>query len=771
MNNKVLVGILGILVVMALVVLYIQAPDVRSQNLPGVLQAEKGLHYGDIIVVKSAYWRNFISGRGGDNTDTELMKNVGEWEEWQILKASNQDNRGEVKFNDTVLLKSVYWDNYLSGRGSGDEANVQLMKEPGDWEKFKILNPDNPDSTETVKPGAVAIFECENWGNYLSARGKEDSSKVQLMNDPLGWERWLVMPKGYVKPTFTSAEIHYGDNINLQSGFFHNYLSGRSGKDNKDVKLIKNLGPWEDWELVDPDRPGYDGVVNYNDTVMFYSLSWDNYLSGRGDGDKIGVQVMGVPGPWEKWIIINPADPKSTAPVKTSDIILVKSVDWGSYLSARGSRDEAKVELMTSSGEWERWHLTKKEYLRNWMSSTPEIMDKRLQEITFPASHDSGTATFLNKIVPSQEAKIMEELLPSVESLFKGNDVIKITGGSVTLDDIKLDIINELTLNAIYDIIKDLARCTEFDIGTQLDQGIRWLDLRIYTESSNTAYTHHTLIGMDMATILNQVQQFLTSTKGEIVVLEMSHFEGGYTQDFLDKVKETLGAYAYTKQFDAQGNVTNNPLDQTYREVVGSSSKVILLTSEDTSSDPMLWHYDQLGIRNESKEGKPWYSYADQTDAEAMYNNQAEKYLNAKAADHPYTLWYTLTAQQEDITKIVLGRLPEVLADALAPQVVDWVLGRPENIVQEYAHEAAVKLLRGQLKNLVKDKLSVETPPYESVKELSQRVNPNLKTVLENKFQSSTTGNNFITVLYIDFFEDTSLVELAISYSRLPAIK
>jgi hypothetical protein len=70
------------------------------------------------------------------------------------------------------------------------------------------------------------------------------------------------------------------------------------------------------------------------------------------------------------------------------------------------------------------------------------------------------------------------------------------------------------------------------------------------------------------------------------------------------------------------------------------------------------------------KEGNPLYSYANQTDAEAMYDDQAEKYKIAKAAGHPYTLWYTLTAQEDDIPQIVLGRLPEVLTDALAPQVL-----------------------------------------------------------------------------------------------------
>lgn len=403
---------------------------------------------------------------------------------------------------------------------------------------------------------------------------------------------------------------------------------------------------------------------------------------------------------------------------------------------------------------------------RNWMTLTPEIRNKRLSEITFPATHDSGTWTFLNEISPERETKQLSEGLAKIDNVVDGIAKIKIAGTSLRLDAGITQVLRDDAIETFYEATKDLARCTDNNIGQQLDQGIRWLDLRIYLRDGGP-YTHHALTGVDMNSVVDSVYNFLATTKGEILVLEMSHFVGndGNYDDFINNMRSKLENYAYQKKFE-NGGVTNNPFDKTYEEVVGKtpSSKVIMIMDgepgdKNAKSDLVFWKYDQLGI----KTGE--YNYSNTTDGEKMISDQVEKFNKAKSAGDTFTLFYTLTSNADDGTNIVLSRMAEELPAKLVRHLLAWL---PDALIHNRLYNGEEQLTE-KVTEIVKKNFNITPIKYRSIKELSQRINPDLQKTLEQRFQSTSTGNNNITVIYADYFENTLLVDTAIKYSSLPS--
>lgn len=403
---------------------------------------------------------------------------------------------------------------------------------------------------------------------------------------------------------------------------------------------------------------------------------------------------------------------------------------------------------------------------RNWMTLTPEIRDKRLTEITFPATHDSGTWTLMDEISPEKETKKLSEGLNNIDNVVDEIAEIKLAGISLKLDAGITQVLRDDAKEIFYEATKDLARCTDNNIGQQLDQGIRWLDLRIYLRDGGP-YTHHALTGVDMNSVVDPIQNFLATTKGEILVVEMSHFVGddGNYDDFINNMRSKLEDYSYQKKIE-NGEVTNNPFDKTYEEVVGEtpSSKVILIMDgepddKDAESDLVFWKYDQLGI----KTGE--YDYSNTTDGEKMISDQLEKFNKAKSAGDTFTLWYTLTSNGDDATDIVISRMAEELPGKLVSDLMAWL---PDDIKNNRFYNVEEELTK-KVTAIVKKYFTQKAYDYKSIKELSQRVNPDLQKTLEEKFQSTSTGNNNITVIYADYFENTLLVDTAIKYSSLPS--
>lgn len=807
---------------------------IQRGNLGGMPGAEQGSdeihYYMDMINLKSVVFKNYLSGEMGfPNCDVNLMQQRG-YERWRILNADNPNTTQAVKYQDVVYLQSDWWwGNYLAAQGSEDHAGIRLVRQPQAW---IIKDSRDPDSTGTVKRWDTVYFESADLENYVSGQGSGDNATVEMMQTPGAYERWVIEPLEDV-PVPVASEVRFGDIVHIKSNKFLTHISSA---DVVFVDLMQAAGESEQWKIVNPDQPDSTEVVKYLDHVQLQSVHLGKYLSMSAyqdqDSHEWDYQLHLVDQPYqlETWRFLKAADEYVIDPVKPIDEILLESVNWGTYLSGLDSTDHAAVTVEPYPPYESSWSIIPKDYFRNWMSLTPEIVDKPIREIAFPASHDTGTWEFQNEIAPEDEnTQLISDALVTADSILTLVDQIAFL--SITPE--QLQQMKEAAYGVVYDAIKDLAICHDMTIAQQLDAGIRWLDLRMYLAEEGN-YTHHFLKGVDMDAELDSIKSFIEQTRGEILVLEMNHFVGDTARynDFADQLRTELGPYAVIKQTDANGVIS--PFNMTYRELMGdhpASSMVILLMDgpTDVTSDPIFWNYTQLGIDDGT------YEYSNKTTSQAMIDDQLAKFDLAKQNDDLFTLWYTLTCDPDDSTKIVGTRMAEEMAAALLP-VIDSVIDvmfsedesagmvRPDhllayagisdvawfwddiidgaedavdgvnnimegiengyNTIQDLidylnnhpdipdAKDILKEAARAALDEILAGILSMNDTGYGSVEDLSKRVNPDLQTTLEQTFQSFTgsqaTGNNKITVIYADFFENSLLVETAIRYSRMP---
>ncbi len=353
---------------------------------------------------------------------------------------------------------------------------------------------------------------------------------------------------------------------------------------------------------------------------------------------------------------------------------------------------------------------------KNWMSLTTEIHEKKLKNICFPATHDSGTWSMQGRIAPEKEAKDFEDMFQQGDQIFK--DIKEFLGpfvsGVIGLDDIKEGIKKEI-YRIIYAGTRGLAMCTSKTIGQQLNDGIRAFDLRVYLSSKGT-YTHHTLVGppIDSKTdpsqdMLSNIRSFLQSTNGEIVIVQMSAWiaEEKKTERYealANQVRKELGEYAYQKKI-SNGVITNPVFEQTYNDIFsqkkGPGSRVILVFSGapvPVSNDPMIWDSAQLGLSG---------SYPNTTSKDNMISDQKSKFTSAQSSGKPFRLYLTLTPQPDDCKTIVATKISNELPDKIAP-LITWIPGVKE-----------------ELAKLIRNTIGIKewTRDWRTVKGLSSRVN------------------------------------------------
>lgn len=396
-------------------------------------------------------------------------------------------------------------------------------------------------------------------------------------------------------------------------------------------------------------------------------------------------------------------------------------------------------------------------FKKNWMGLTAEIHDKKLKNICFPATHDSGTWSLQSRIAPEKEARDFEDMFKQGDQIFK--DIKEFLGpvvsGVIGLDGIK-DSIKKEIYRIVYAGTRGLAMCTNKTIDQQLNDGIRAFDLRVYL-SSKGAYTHHTLVGPSVEAMLSSIRSFLQSTNGEIVIVQMSAWiaEKDKTkryQAFATKVQKEIGEYAYQKKM-SNGVITNPVFEQTYNDIFsqkkGPGSRVILVFNGapvSVSNDPMIWDSDQLGMSG---------SYPNTTSKDNMISDQKSKFTSAQSSGKPFRLYMTLTPQSDDCKTIVATKISNELPDKIAP-LITWIPGVKEELAKLIRNTIGIK----EWKN-----------DWRTVKGLSNKVNGDLGKTLKENFQGPGLNNdksNIITILYTDFYENTTVVDMAIEYSRYP---
>lgn len=696
--------------------------------LPGATAAAAPIRYGDVITLKSAYWRQYLSAQDGNSV--QQARYPLEWEQWVIIDPNNGASKAAVQFNGTFRLKSVAKGSWLSAQ---QNSAIEQASAPQAWEVWQFQDPANSTNTGTVTQAAGVLLRNLNWNTYLSGTQGSNTAQASQANT---WEQWLVLPEAYAREPLDRA-IHYGDVITAR-GSFRTYLSAQDGTR---VALADHPDAWEKWEVVNPEQWGSTAPVKFNGPAALYAVDKGRYLSAQDNANTKQVEEVAA---WEKWKVIKPADTASTDVVIAMDTVAFAS-SRGTYLSAQ----QTVAQHVSPLGPWEKWVVARENYYRNWMAAETAIHDKKLREITLPASHDAGTWDFLDELSNDPEADFVKSKLAKFD-----NEDLKFGSVVGLFHVIDLNDRKGTIKRKAREAIRPLARATDRNIKQQLDAGVRWLDLRIDLRGGD-AYTYHFLTGVRMAGVLDSVAEFLATTQGEIVVLEMSHIAPSKEKDassvanyakFTTMVQSKLGEYLYSS-VDDDGTRRGKLMNRTYKEIVGTKSKAIVimdpLDSTTNVTDYGFWSSTDVRFTG---------SYANMSNVESMLTDQTDKFK--KHGVTPFKLFMTLTGQRNELQDRVTYPIYEYLAHEGDVEAALWFQGIfDKNDLKAYFDNKG---------------LSYREPSgWRSLFDLSEEINRNLQAKLED-IQPTTKDVNLISVIYADYVGRTYLVDTAIRYSRMP---
>lgn len=299
-----------------------------------------------------------------------------------------------------------------------------------------------------------------------------------------------------------------------------------------------------------------------------------------------------------------------------------------------------------------------------WISdSLAYIGDKSLKNLTLPGTHDSGTYYLTDVPMPGDTSGLNE-------FLFKVAVDLDVSFGEVAIS---------------------WGRSQDQNFYQQMQGGIRYFDLRSgWDKAKNEWVTFHFVIGSPVQYLLQNISQYLNDYPKEIVIVEMTHFEGYPTSADVTALKnmvvDILGKYMY-------------PVDLTFGFTVNSmvnSGKRALVTMEQGADGVSIW-----------PPGAIYNTYADSPNLEEMmaYNNRTvAKYMNGTWPQQLFKVSWTLTPNATSILDTVIPWKPHSLielantADKALPSFwikikkLGWKMGNIL-IIDHYEYSDIVKII------------------------------------------------------------------------------
>ena len=245
-----------------------------------------------------------------------------------------------------------------------------------------------------------------------------------------------------------------------------------------------------------------------------------------------------------------------------------------------------------------------------------------LKNITIPGTHDSG-AFFLTDIpVPGDDASVWQALS-------------------------QLATLQNETL--VFET-KKWARAQDINLYSQLLNGIRYFDLRCaYNSTRNEWITFHFLEGTKVIYLLQNISQFLAEYSKEIVIVEMSHFDGNPTTnniiDLRNMVLDILGEFLYPVDYS---------LKFTINQMVNSGKRA-LVTMDKLYDNITIWSGNVI-----------YNTYANSPDLLEMieYNNvTVQKFMNGSHESQIFKVSWTLTPNSTTVLNSVEPWYPQTLIE------------------------------------------------------------------------------------------------------------
>lgn len=251
---------------------------------------------------------------------------------------------------------------------------------------------------------------------------------------------------------------------------------------------------------------------------------------------------------------------------------------------------------------------------QNWMSQIPN--DRVFNQLIIPGTHDSGTY----------------HIHPQSKFSLSPDDPLPLWFETIS---------NILPISIVRPIVAGWAKTQPDSILTQLNNGARYLDLRICYFKSHF-YLCHALISVRLKKVLRQIQSFATQHPQEIILVDINHVYNVNTPDIETQLVALIQRY-----------LSNNAIPNHYllTDTIGtlrqSGRNVIIFMDPRESIANTFWP--------ESNIDSPWPNAATPTALKNILD--IEMALRDKTYTSATGLFVLQVIQTEDTTTVIDGIL------------------------------------------------------------------------------------------------------------------
>ncbi|XP_069698343.1 PI-PLC X domain-containing protein 3 isoform X1 [Periplaneta americana] len=267
--------------------------------------------------------------------------------------------------------------------------------------------------------------------------------------------------------------------------------------------------------------------------------------------------------------------------------------------------------------------------LQNWMSLLPETLrNMPVIYLAIPGSHDSGSYS----ITPS--SPMSPDAIPFVRQLAR--------------------VLGPLVKHFVH----NWSVTQRASVSEQLRAGIRYLDLRLATRPGfKQVYFVHGQYGMDVETILREVDAFLGDHEGEIVILDLQHFYA-FTPESHAHLMSLLESYFGGKLCPWGRTLTHISLNW----MRAKGYQVIALYRDDAARGvPTLWPSNRWPT--------PW----PETTSVSIMLAFLEERLGRRSLDAGFVTQCVLTPDVKFFLKHCFSTLEKKCAEPCNKAVIPWL--------------------------------------------------------------------------------------------------